>query len=49
VVRAAARRTGKKWRSKEAEEGDGPPAAALSSPRFFLFLLFPFRFMAFGE
>lgn len=48
LVLAAARRTGKKWRSKEAEEGDGPPAAALSSPRFFLFLLFPFRFMAFG-
>lgn len=48
VVRAAARRTGKKWRSKEAEEGEGAPAAALSSPRFFLFLLFPLRSMAFG-
>lgn len=48
VVRAAARRTGKKWRSKEAEEGEGAPAAALSSPCFFLFLLFPLRSMAFG-
>lgn len=47
VVRAAARRTGKTWRSKEAEEGEAAPAAALSSPRFFLFLLFPLRFMAF--
>lgn len=48
VARAAAKRMGKTWRSKEAEESEGAPAAALSSPRFFLFLLFPLRFMAFG-
>jgi hypothetical protein len=47
VVWAAARRMGKTWWSKEAEEGEASSAAA-SSMRPFLFLLFPFRFMAFG-
>ena len=38
VVWAAARRMGKTWRSKEAEEGEASSAVA-TSPRSFLFLL----------